>query len=156
MCEELRTFPGDLLKEGSCPPLAVSEPLVLPHRPGDQRFVDMPVERTQSRRLEPPVIRNPSTEDGIELRGDILKAKVRSIAVVQAARLLAHRRESRRADRRCEPGKQFACLPALHIAAPELITKESELGIFVRSGASSIFAVDNLGCLLYTSDAADE
>ncbi len=128
----------------SPPASCCTEPLVLPPRPGNQRCVDMPVERSQSRRPKPPVIRNPPTEDWIEFRGDVLKAKVRAITEIQAARLLAHRRKSRRADRRRKAGEQVAC-PGLHAAGPELIPKESKLGVFMRSGASSIFAVDNLG-----------
>ncbi len=127
MCEELRAFRGDLLQEDSRPRLACMEPLVLPPRPGNQRFVDIPVERSQSRRLEPPVISNPSTEDWIEFRGDVLKAEVRAITVVQAARLLAHRGKSRRADRRRKAGKQVACLAGLHAAAPELIPKDTSV-----------------------------
>ncbi len=103
------------------------------------------------------IIRNPSAQDGVEFQGNILKAEIRSISVVQTARLLAHRRKSRRADRRREACKQFTCLIVLHIALPELIAKKAKLGMLARSGTSRIFAVNNLGlCWMHRQAARRE
>ena len=60
MHEEIRLPFGDLLDEEAGPCLVSFEPLVLPHRPGHQRLVEVPVDRIERRWREPPVIRDPA------------------------------------------------------------------------------------------------
>jgi hypothetical protein len=61
--EQIRLLHRYLFEEAAGPRLVPLQPPIFPHRPGHQRFVDVPEDRIQSRWIEPPIIGSSASID---------------------------------------------------------------------------------------------
>ena len=118
-------------KKEAGPRLVPFEPSIVPHRPGDQRPVEMPEDRVERGGTEPPMVSDPAPQDGVVEPGDVPQAKVGSISLVQPTRGPPHGFQSFGADRRSEAHEQAVPFAVLHHPWPEGKAEEVELHIRV-------------------------
>jgi len=124
----------DVFEKATGPCLVAFQPFELPHRPSDQRCVEVLENRRHRRRTKPPVIRHPATQDRIVQASDVIQTQLRSISVVQPPRLRPHGFESRCADRRREAHEQSVPLAILHDPRSETISEGSVALISLERG----------------------
>ena len=96
-----------VFEEETGPRLVPPEPFVLSHRPGDQRFVDVPVERIKRRGIKLAVIGDPAPQNGVEPPRDIPQAQIRAIGPLSFSRHAKNYRSPSEAPRARNPAGRF-------------------------------------------------
>src|SRR5215472_5913466 len=103
--------------------------LELPHRPGQERLIDVPERGAQGRRRIAPIVANPPSEERVDLLGDICQRYLCPTTDVQVPDLGPHGLQRRGTDRGGEAAKHSSALRSPHCPWPELISEEVELAV---------------------------
>jgi hypothetical protein len=98
------------------------EALVLPHRPRQERLIDVPEHGVQCRRRVPPVLVNPSFEERIDLPGDVGQRYLFAASDVQFPDRGPHRVQRRGTDRWREAANQLSAFRTPDRSWPELVS----------------------------------
>src|SRR5208337_3023980 len=130
------------------------QPFELPHRPSNQRFVEVLEDRIKCRWIKAPVISNPAPQEWIVQTSDILQVQFRSVSVVQPPRGLPHGLESRCTDSGREAHKQTIPSTIFHDPWSKGIPKEVKLRIRVMSFTTSVLAIDDMRLVWMHFEAA--
>ena len=154
MYEQSRLPFRDAFEEKARSYLVSFQPFELPHRPSNQRFVEVLEDRIKCRWIKAPVISNPAPEEWIVQTSDILQVQFRSVSVVQPPRGLPHGLESRCTDSGREAHKQTIPSTIFHDPWSKGIPKEVKLRIRVMSFTTSVLAIDDMRLVWMHFEAA--
>jgi hypothetical protein len=120
----------------------VSQAFELLHCPSDQMAVDAQCEGVQLGAVEGPVIRNPASDLGIDLPGEVGQVRAAATVEVPVPDLLALRLLCAGAHSRRETHEESSS--AARSARPKGIAKKIEAGVLRLSPAVAVLAVDDL------------
>src|SRR3989475_5587095 len=134
---------------GECEParaaLRSCKALELPHHPVPKRKIDVSEQGIQGRWCVSSVVFNPTPQEGIDPPGDIGQRQLCLMSDAQVPDRRAHGFQRRGTDRWVEATEQCVVPGPLDPSWSKAISEKVELDVRIRSSATPVLAVDDLG-----------
>src|SRR5215475_5612598 len=117
----------------------------LPHRPSQQRLIDVPEKGSERRRRISPIVVDPAPKERVQTMGNFDQRQLGSTSDIQLPDLRPHRLQCRGAHGWVKSAEQRIVPRLLNQPRPKAVSEKVKLDVRILTFALSVLAVDDLG-----------